>query len=153
MTAGLLGTISSRGGLGRPGAITLKKDVKIVTPADIGLVVEFQSTHNLPKPMTDADVVEAYNAAYQEVIIQQSWRTSAWSCVCHPIGQLLGYMVENGRRYRVLSSARRSYFLWIEGEGREAEVHISTPWFVGEPNFLRAWAFVHSMACRYWLKD
>jgi len=149
MTAGLLAAISSRGGLGKPDAIiTLKEDVAIAGPANIGLVVEFRSTHNLPMPMTDTAVVEAYNAAYEEVIIQQGGRTPAWSRVCHPIGQLLGYMVENGRRYGVLSSATRAYFLWIKGEGQAAEVRISTPWFVGEPNFLRAWAFVHSMACQ-----
>jgi hypothetical protein len=148
MTAGLLGKISSRGGLGKPDAITLNKDVEIAAPADIGLVVEFKSTHDLPLPMTDADVVEAYNTAYKEVIIQQSGRSPAWSRVCHPIGQLLGYMVENGQRYGVLSSATRAYFLWIEGDGESAVVRISTPWFVGERDFLRAWAFVHYMACQ-----
>jgi hypothetical protein len=72
----------------------------IADPADIGLVVEFKSTHNLHMPMTDAAVVEAYNAAYSEVIlIEGSGRSPALSYVCHPIGQLLGYMVENGRRY------------------------------------------------------
>jgi hypothetical protein len=136
------------GGVGKPDAITLKKDVEIATPADIGLVVEFKSTHNLPMPMTDAAVVEAYNAACKEVVIQQSGRSPACSCVCHTIGQLLGYMVENGRRYGVLSSATRAYFLWIEGDGQVAEVRISTPWFLGEPDFLRAWFFVHSMACQ-----
>jgi hypothetical protein len=148
MMAGLLGEITSRGGLGKPDAITLKKDVEIAAPADIRLVIEFKSTHNLPIPMTDADVVVAYNAAYEKDINQQSGRSPAWSRVCHPIGQLLGYMVENGRRYGVLSSATRAYFLWIEGDGQVAQVRISTPWFVGEPNFLRAWAFVHSMACQ-----
>jgi len=148
MTAGLLGTISTRGGLGKPDAITLKEDVAIAAPADIGLVVEFKSTHNLPLPMTDAAVVEAYNGAYEDVINQQGGRSSTWSRVCHPIGQLLGYMAENGRRYGVLSSVTRAYFLWIEGDGQEAEVRISTPWFVGEHNFLRAWAFVHYMACQ-----
>jgi hypothetical protein len=148
MMAGLLGTISSRGGIGKPDAITLKKDVEIAAPADIGLVVEFKSTHNLLLPMTDAAVVKAYNAAYEEVIIQQSGRSPAWSRVCHPIGQLLRYMVENGRRYGVLSSATRAYFLWIEGDGELVEVRISTPWFVGERDFLRAWAFVHYMACQ-----
>jgi hypothetical protein len=146
--AGLLGTVSSRGGLGKPDAISLKNDVEIAAPADIGLIVEFKSTHNLPMPMTDGAVCEAYNAAYEAVINQQTGRTPAWSRVCHPIGQLLGYMVENGRRYGVLSSATRAYFLWIEGDGQVADVHISNPWFVGEPNFLRAWAYVHYLACQ-----
>jgi hypothetical protein len=59
--AGLLGTITSRGGLGQPDGITTEEDVEIAAPADIRLVIEFKSTHNLPIPMTDADVVVAYN--------------------------------------------------------------------------------------------
>jgi hypothetical protein len=98
--------------------------------------------------MTDAAVVKAYNAAYKAVITDRGGRSPAWSRVCHPIGQLLGYMVENGRRYGVLTSATRAYFLWIEGDGELAEVRISTPWFVDERDFLREWAFVHSMACQ-----
>jgi hypothetical protein len=148
MMAGLLGKISSRGGLGKPDAITLKNDVDLPSPADIGLVAEFKSTHNLPLPMTDVAVVAAYNSAYKEVIIDRGGRTSTWSRVCHPVGQLIGYMVENGRRYGVLSSATRAYFLFLEGDGADAKVHISNPWFVGEPNFLRAWAYVHYMACQ-----
>ena len=149
MTAGLMGAISCRGGIGKPDAITLKEDdVDIAAPADIGLVVEFKSTHKLPVPMTDVSVVETYNTAYHDVIILRSGRTPAWSRVCHPIGQLLGYMVENGRRYGVLSSATRAYFLFIEGDGEKAQVRISSPWFIGEPNFLRAWAFVHHASCQ-----
>jgi hypothetical protein len=136
MTAGLLGTITSRGGLGKPDAIILKTDAEIAAPADIGLVVEFNSAHNLPMPMTAAAVVEACNTAYDEVIIQRSGRTDAWSRMCHPIGQLLGYMVENGRRYGSLSSAKRAYFFWIVGDSELAKVRISTPWFVGECDFV-----------------
>ena len=98
--------------------------------------------------MTDDSVVETYNSAYHHVIAQEGERTPAWSRVCHPIGQLLGYMVENGRRCGVLSSATRAYFVFIKGNGENAHVQISTPWFVGEPNFLRAWAFVHHAACQ-----
>lgn len=146
MTAGLVGTITSRGGMGKPDAMTLNRDTETALPADIGLIAEFKSTHNLPLPMTAAGVVESYNSAYDQVINQRIGRTKAWSRVCHPIGQLLGYMVENGRRYGVLSSATRAYFLWIEGDGEDAKVHISTPWFVGEPNFLRAWVLMHNLA-------
>ncbi|CAB9509550.1 expressed unknown protein [Seminavis robusta] len=39
-------------------------------------------------------------------------------------------MVENGRRYGVLSSATRAYFLFIEGDGEKAQVRISSPWFI-----------------------
>lgn len=148
MTAGLLGKISSRGGLGKPDALTLKADVEIPGPSDIGLIAEFKSTHNLHLPMTSMAVVAAYNRAYQDVVINRIGRTTEWSRICHPIGQLLGYMVENGRRYGVLSSATRSYFVFIEGDGPNAIIRISNPIFVGEPNFLRAWAYVHDSACQ-----
>ena len=147
MTAGLIGKIATRGGLGKPDAITLpNREVAMALPSDIGLIVEFKSTHNLPMPMTADRVAEVYNTAYEEVINQRMGRTAGWSRVCHPIGQLLGYMVENGRRYGVLSSATRAYFVSIKGDGVQAKVCISAPWFVGEPNFLRAWAFMHSLA-------
>jgi len=57
--AGLLGTVSTRGGLGKPDAITLKNDVEIAAPADIGLIAEFKSTHNLPMPMTDSEWLQS----------------------------------------------------------------------------------------------
>ena len=99
-------------------------------------------------PMTDASVARVYNAAYEEVMNLLSWQTPARSRVCHPIGQLLGNMVDNGRWNGILSSATRAYFLWIEEDGKQAEVHISSLFFVGVPNFSRALAFVHSLACQ-----
>ena len=54
MTAGLVGTITSRGGLGKPDAMTLNRDTEMALPTDIGLIAEFKSTHNLPLPMTAA---------------------------------------------------------------------------------------------------
>jgi hypothetical protein len=160
MEADLVGDITCRGGFGRPDALTLRDEVELPGPElpgtelpgtelpgtelpgpeDIGLVIEFKSTHNLPLHMAGSDVVEAYNEAYQHVMVERVGRTPAWSRVCHLIGQLLGYMVENGRRYGVLSSATRAYFLYIEGDGLAATVRISNPWFVGAPNFLREWA-------------
>jgi hypothetical protein len=80
--------------------------------------------------------------------IEGDGESPAWSHVCHLIEQPLGYMVENGRRCGVLSSALRAYFLWIEGDDELAEVRISTPWFIGERDFLQALAFVHYMACQ-----
>ena len=48
VTAGLVGEILSRGGIGRPDAIALKNaKVQIAAPDDIGLIVELKSTHNL----------------------------------------------------------------------------------------------------------
>jgi len=148
MTAGLLGEVATRGGVGKPDAVTLTRQVDMALPSDIGIIVQFKSTHNLPMPMMAAGVVEVYNAAYEAVMNQRNGRTAGWSRVCHPIGQLLGYMIENGRRYGVLSSATRAYFVCIQGDGQAARVRISNAWFVGEPDFLRAWAYIHSLACQ-----
>lgn len=147
MLAGLIGTVTTRGGVGRPDALTLVTNTDLPGPSDIGLIAEFKSTHNLPLPMTSKEVCDAYNKAYEEVVVAKCGRTSDWSRVCHPIGQTLGYMVENRRRYGVLSSATRSYFIFIQGDGADAIVRISDPIFVGQPNFLRAWAFMNSLAC------
>ena len=148
VNAGILGKIKKRGGLGKPDAFTLRtsEEVDLATPSDIGLIVEFKSTHNLPLPMSAATIATSYNKAFRTVIIEQGGRSSTLSRVCHPIGQILGYMAENGRRYGVLSCATRSYFLKIEGQGADARVFISDPFFVGQNNFLRAWAFAHSLA-------
>lgn len=146
----ITGEITTRGGLGRPDAIVLQTelDSDLPGPADIGLVAEFKSTHNLPLPMTAGGVATAYNNSYSHVMKERGGRSALGARVCHPIGQVLGYMVENGRRYGVLSSATRAYFITIEGSGSDARVYISDAFFVGQPNFLRAWACVQSLACQ-----
>jgi hypothetical protein len=120
----------------------------IPNAADIEIIVEIKATHNLALPMTGIDVSNAYNDAYNNVYTLRGGRTTSWSNVCHPIGQLLGYMVENGRRYGALSSGTRTYFLYISGNGQGAQVHISDAWFIGQANFLRAWAYVHALGCQ-----
>jgi len=151
MSTGITGEITTRGGLGRPDAIVLQQlecKSDLPEPADIGLIAEFKSTHNLPLPMAGGEVATAYNNAYNDVIKERGGRSPLWARVCHPIGQLLGYMVENGRRYGALSSATRAYFIRIDGSGSDARVYISDAFCVGQPNFLRAWAFVQSLACQ-----
>eukprot|EP00978_Attheya_sp_CCMP212_P040444 scaffold220909_cov60-Attheya_sp.AAC.2 len=150
MSTGITGEITSRGGLGRPDAIMLQTEVDndLPEPADIGLIAEFKSTHNLPLPIAADGVATAYNDAYNEVIKERGGRSPLWARVCHPLGQLLGYMVENGRRYGALSSATRAYFITIDGSGLDARVYISDAFLVGQPNFLRAWAFIQSLACQ-----
>ena len=149
MKTKITGEITTRGGIGRPDAMVLKTTPEDGLPKseDIGLIAEFKSTHNLPLPMTADDVANFYNRAYKEVTMERKGRSSLWARVCHPIGQLLGYMVENGRRYGALASATRAYFVTIQGSGSNARVGISDPFFVGQHNFLRAWACIQSLAC------
>jgi hypothetical protein len=95
--------------------------------------------------VTASKIVEKYQLAYKEVIIERKNRTRHWSNICHPIGQLLGYMVDNSCRYGALTSATRTYFFQITGHGREATIHVTEPYFPGEQNYIRAWGYVHSL--------
>ncbi|CAB9531454.1 unknown protein [Seminavis robusta] len=56
-------------------------------------------------------------------------------------------MVETGRHFGVLSSGTRANFLQIQGHGGDAVISISDAFLVGQRNFLRAWAFAHSLCC------
>jgi hypothetical protein len=67
----------------------------------------------------------------------------AWSMVCHPLGQIFGYMLDNKCPFGALTSGSRTYFVSISGY----DVKISDAWFVGQKNYLRAWAYVHSLGC------
>ena len=149
MMANLLNTITTRGGIGKPDALTLRRGVnsdELASPGNIGVISEFKSTHNLPLPMTANGVACAYCKAYQTAIAERGLRCSEWARLCHPVGQLLGYMVENGCRYGALSSATRTYFVTIQGHGADALVYISDAFFVGQTDFLRAWAYIDSLA-------
>lgn len=111
---------------------------------DISIVCEFKSTHNLTLPMTARSVCDAYNTAYLAVYEEQAGHTKEWSRVCHPIGQLLGYLVDNKKRIGVLSSGTRSYFFKISQDKNGDEVvQISDPMFVGQKGYLKAWVYVH----------
>ena len=151
MMANLVNTITTRGGIGKPDALTLRQGVKsdeLASPGNIGVISEFKSTHNLPLPMTANGVASAYCKAYQTVIAGERGPRCPpeWARVCHPLGQLLGYLAENGCRYGALSSATRTYFVTIQGYGADALVYISNAFFVGQANFLRAWAYIDSLA-------
>lgn len=119
-----------------------------VDEGHISTICEFKSTHNLALPMTAASVCDAYNAAYTAVYHGQNGRTKEWSRVCHPIGQLLGYMVDNSKRYGILSSGTRTYFLKIvQHEGGNEVVQISDAMFVGQKGYLKAWVYVDQLHC------
>jgi hypothetical protein len=111
----------------------------------ITIMGEFKSTQNLLLPPNAGALVEKYKSAYNEVVVQRQERTLHWARICHPIGQLLGYMVDNASRYGALTSATRTYFVKIEGQDEDATVYVSRAYFPGEKCYLRAWAYVHSL--------
>jgi hypothetical protein len=115
--------------------------------ANISVVGESKSTHNLRLPIRAGQIVEKYNVAYQTVVGGRQGRTLEWGNVCHPIAQLLGYMVDNKRRYGALTSGTRTYFVYISGNCENSIVHISNAWFVGQVNYVRAWAYIYTQGC------
>jgi hypothetical protein len=148
--AGLIGSIQagSRGCKGEPDFSVLE-----MNSSNIKIVGETKTTRNLPLPMEAQRVATMYNNARaavddmpeQELPERQS-RSLEWSHVGHPIAQTLGYMILNSCRYGVLTCLSRTYFLHIRrlAAGNEEEVLISNAWFVGQENYLRAWAFFYA---------
>lgn len=112
------------------------------------VVGEFKSSHNLLLPVEATEIVRKYQEAYTAVynnIQGEEEHPLEWSNICHPLGQLLGYMVDKGCRYGILTSATRTYFLKVEGTGDNACVYVADAFFPGEQNYLRAWAYIHSL--------
>jgi len=145
--AGLLGTVQlgSMGAIGDP-------DFRILEPGttESKIMGETKTTHNLPLPMKAQEVAKQYNAARTDVDDmpeqeEPGTRPLGWSQVGHPVSQILGYMILNNCRYGVLTCGSRTYFIHIQRrmENNEESVQISDAWFVGEENYLRAWAFLY----------
>lgn len=114
----------------------------------ISVVAECKSTHNLLMPPYAEDIVRKYLSTYDEVITRGPTRTHEWSHIAHPLGQLLGYMCDNKKRYGALTSATRTYFVFISGSNDIIQVNISDAYYVGKINYLRAWAYIHSLGCQ-----
>jgi hypothetical protein len=113
----------------------------------ISIVCETKSTHNSQLPMEAQLCVEKYNTAYR-TMEESMIRTTEWSNTAHPLDQLICYMVDNNRRYGALTSGTRTYFLCARNDEDASEIMMSDAWFVGQENYLRAWAYVHSLGCR-----
>lgn len=142
-TAKIVGNIERETGLvGRPD-FSLKGNKN-----RLGLVVEGKSTHNLLIPESAGTFIQKYGAVYQAVIVNSGERTVEWGHIAHPFGQLLAYLVDNEHRYGALTSATRTIFVYISGSGAHIKVNISDPYYIGEANYLRAWAYVFSLGCK-----
>jgi hypothetical protein len=120
---------------------------------EVSMICETKTTQNLTLPMTAPLCVRRYNAAYK-TMKNRSIRTTHWSNIAHPLGQLLGYLVDNSCRYGALTSGTRTYFICIADDPDTSEdgntgkkVMITDAWCVGQHNYLRAWAYVHSLGC------
>jgi hypothetical protein len=128
-------------------------DFNITDNERVRVVVEVKSTHSLSLPMVAGEVIRRFkNGAVDAALLDdaaQAERKRDKLYVTDTIGQLLRYMLMNGCRYGALTSGTRTYFFCItdDNQGNVAEkVFISDAWFVGEENYLRAWAYVYSLS-------
>jgi hypothetical protein len=115
--------------------------------ATISIMCETKSTHNLRLPIAAQNCVEAYNTAYDTKRRNTREQNPEWATIGHPLGQLIGYMVDNNRRYGALTSATKTYFICALNERENSQIVITDAWCVGQLNYLRAWAYVHSLGC------
>jgi len=111
----------------------------------LAVIGESKSTHNLLLPNTATDLVRKYKEAYQTLVQNGNKRTTEWSHIAHPLAQIVGYMIDNKQRYGSLTSATRTYFIFLEGNGVDMSVRVSDPYFLGEPTYLRAWSYIVSL--------
>jgi hypothetical protein len=107
-------------------------------------MIEFKSSQNLLIPNDFLSLQYLYNAAVQHTN-QTTTRSPAcsqgWSQVCHPLGQLLAYMVDNGVRFGALCSASKTFFVFFDGQNDEIGlVRIMEAYITAQRDFLKAWA-------------
>jgi hypothetical protein len=112
----------------------------------VTVICESKSTQNLLLPILAEDCVKKFNEAYDAEDPQATRHPPAWSMVCHPLGHFFGYLQDNQCPFGALTSGTRTYFVSISGNN----VKISDAWFVGQQDYLRAWAYVHSLGCKKW---
>jgi hypothetical protein len=67
-----------------------------------------------------------------------------WANIGEPLSQLFGYMNANDSRCGVLSSATRTYFLYVNEEDHVPL--ISDAWLIGKKYYLRAWSYFFKVA-------
>jgi hypothetical protein len=108
----------------------------------ITAVVECKSSHNLLLPNEFEELKTIYDTAVTDQTTHKSReRSTGWSHVCHPLGQLFGYMVDNAVRFGALCSASKTYFVFFYGKVEAiGMVRITEAYFTSQRNFLLAWA-------------
>jgi hypothetical protein len=128
------------------------KDERVAT-----ILCVFKATHDLLLPMNAIDCVTKYNNAFKEMSIRNISSiedpTLEWSTTAQPLGQLIAYLVDNTMYYGSLTSGTRTYFVKIQSANvtiatkcqPQLQVYITNAWFVGQVNYLRAWAYVHHL--------
>ena len=115
----------------------------------LAIVGEAKSTHDLPLPMSAAEVVHQYSHAFVAEDPSEE-HVRAWSHVGHPVSQLVGYLILNQCRFGLLTSATRTYFVYIDHHqesDNEDTVRISDAWFIGQQGYLRALSAFYDLAC------
>ena len=99
-------------------------------------VFEVKSSQSLLVPNEFADIQQKYMNGLGWVT-NRNEQKDEWCHVTHPIGQILGYMVDNNCRYGVLCSASKSYFLHLDSDYK---CKITNAWFTSDHHFFKAWA-------------
>jgi hypothetical protein len=111
------------------------------------VVCQARSTHNLRLPCHAEQVVAMYQAGYDDNDHQ------GWTNVCHPLAELLHHMVDQKCRYGALTSATRTYFVRIamppaaDDTALSPIVEVSDAWYVGQRDYIKAWAYAHHQGC------
>lgn len=95
------------------------------------VLVEDKATHNLPWPMTGAEVAQQYmSACTTNPPTTQSVRE--WTHIGHALAQLVGYLLANRCRCGVVTCGTRTYFVYIkQSRGQNVSVDVSDAWFIG----------------------
>ena len=107
------------------------------------VMLEYKSSHNLTLPPMAHDVERRYKNGIAVERTNAGESLGDYCRVCEAPAQLFGYMKANSCRFGVLTSASRSYFFRVVGSG---QVEVSDAWFVGQENYLSAWAYLYSQS-------
>jgi hypothetical protein len=80
-------------------------------------MIECKGSQNLLIPNEFNSLQSLYNAAvHDQAVTRSTARSQDWSQVCHSLGQLFAYMVDNGVRFGALSSASKTFFIFLRGK-------------------------------------
>jgi len=87
------------------------------TAGRIAAIVEVKSSQNLLLPNQFDQLQNLYKTGVaNQRERKSSARSQEWSQVCHPLGQLFAYMVDNNVRFGALCSASKTFFIFFDGK-------------------------------------